>query len=130
MQFARWKGRVCAALVILLAGCSTDDRPELGITRGRVTMDGQPLSGVTVSFRPIDGGRQSCGDTDADGRYVLIYLRDIHGAKVGQHRVTIGPSDVAPSAEKKIPERYNLKTTLEAEVRAGENSFDFALTAK
>jgi len=127
MQFTKWKYLACAALAVSLWGCSRDDRPELGMVRGRVTMDGKPLSHVTVSFRPIGGGRQSCGDTDDDGRYELTYIRDILGAKLGNHRVTVGPSDLVPSPKKRIPERYNAKTTLEAEVHAGENEFDFAL---
>jgi hypothetical protein len=109
-------------------GCGKSDQPDLGMVRGRVTLDEKPLANVTVSFRPLGGGRQSCGDTDANGHYELIYLRDIRGAKLGKHRVTIGPSDLVQSPKKRLPERYNSKTTLEANVQAGDNQFDFALT--
>jgi hypothetical protein len=123
----------CAAIAILpllLIGCARDDRPELGNVRGRVTLDGKPLTDVTVSFRPVGGGRQSCGDTDRDGYYELIYLRDIRGAKIGKHRVAIGSSDGVTPPKKRLPERYNAKTALEAEVRAGGNRCDFTLERK
>ncbi|MBN2578952.1 MAG: carboxypeptidase regulatory-like domain-containing protein [Pirellulales bacterium] len=116
-----------AWLVVLLPlwlGCSHDDRPELGLVRGRVTLDGKPLAGEVVSFRPVEGGRQSSRKTDEQGHYELIYLRDIRGAKVGKHRVTIGASDLVA---KRVPDRYNLKTTLTAEVHPGDNQCDFDL---
>jgi hypothetical protein len=115
-------------LLLLFSGCAPSDRPELGSVRGRVTLDGKPMANTTVSFQPVGGGRQSCGNTDEDGRYELTYLRDIRGARLGKHRVTIGSSDQVTPLKKRLPERYNTKTTLEAEVRAGENQFDFTLS--
>src|SRR5262245_49070668 len=50
----------------LLAGCSGGDRPELGYVSGTVTMDGEPLVGVIVTFKP-EQGRPAVDVTDADG---------------------------------------------------------------
>ena len=116
-------------LLMLFLGCSRGNQLELGRVHGRVTLDGKPLAGVVVSFQPIQGGRQSSGETDDLGAYELIYLRDIQGAKVGKHRVAVGSSDLVTPPKKRLPARYNAKTTLEAEVRPGDNEIDFPLTS-
>jgi hypothetical protein len=115
---------------MLFAGCSQGDQPELGRVHGHVTLDGKPLAGVVVSFQPINGGRQSSGETDDQGSYELIYIRDIQGAKVGKHRVAVGSSDLVTPPKKRLPARYNAKTTLEAEVQPGDNQCDFALSTR
>jgi hypothetical protein len=129
MHFCKCNLALCAILLMLFLGCSRGNQPELGNVHGRVTIDGKPLSGVVVSFQPIQGGRQSSGETDDQGGYELIYLRDIQGAKVGKHRVAVGSSDLVTPPKKRLPARYNAKTTLEAEVRPGDNEIDFPLTS-
>jgi hypothetical protein len=66
------------------------------------------------------------------------------GAKVGPHKVFIRPTDMpaeepspdgssggAPVAPPpKIPSKYNKRSSLTAEVKAGRNTFDFALESK
>jgi hypothetical protein len=133
------------ALVLTGSGCSSTpaDQPPLGRVRGKVTMDGQPLAGVDVVFVPKPG-RPSMATTDASGRYDLWYINRTMGAKLGPHKVFIRPSDMAsddPSAEgtsggapamprPRIPAKYNKRSTLTAEVKAGRNTFDFALESK
>ena len=121
---------------LLLAGCrGRNDRPELGLVTGTVTMDGTPLPHVLVSFGPTTG-RASTGVTDNQGRYKLDYLFDMPGAKAGSHQVTIttfyedqdGPE--ALNAKEQIPTKYNSKTTLTVEVKTGTNLIDFDLTLK
>jgi hypothetical protein len=119
----------CAALAVVFSGCGFDNQPELGRVQGKITLDGKPLVKVTVSFKPLDGGRQSSGKTDEDGHYELIYLRDICGAKVGKHRVVVGSTDPTTPKRERLPDRYNDNTKLEAEVRPGENQCDFDLEA-
>ncbi len=120
--------------VASLAGCSRSDQPALGQVQGSVVLDGKPLKKATVSFHPADKGRQSCGYTDKDGHYQLTYLRDIMGAKVGQHKITIrtaGAEDTeAAHAKELVPAKYNAQTTLERAVKGGENHFDFDLSTK
>lgn len=120
-----------------LAGCSSGDRPPLGSVSGAVTLDGQPLAGAEVCFAPPKG-RPSLGRTDASGRYALSYVGTTKGAMVGSHRVYIAwpPPDsdeepVKPTAARPpIPDRYNRKSELTAEVRGGSNTFDFKLDSK
>lgn len=132
--------------LLSLTGCGgPGDQPELGQVSGTVTLDGKPLRGIEVVFYP-DSGRPARGRTNSEGKYELRYIRDTMGAKVGHNRVEIapneegedspeseadadGPADKPPVKPGKpvVPARYNTKSELEADVKPGENTFDFAL---
>ena len=88
----------CVLALFLLAGCARD---------------GKPLRGVTVSFHPLDGGRQSYDKTDDQGGYNVVYLRDIRGAKVGKHRVTIRSVGGDKPEKEIVPARYSAETILQ-----------------
>ena len=131
---------VVVALFTFVAGCggsAVNDQPDLGQVKGTVTMDGSPLADVQVVFRP-DKGRASSGKTDSSGNYELVYVGDEKGAKIGAHKVSITtPQQDTPEegestkkAKEKIPAEYNAKTTLTADVKAGDNVFDFELKSK
>jgi hypothetical protein len=107
------------ASAILAAGCG----PGYGTApvSGRITLDGQPLAGASVTFQPMakDGisstlGMGSYGATDAEGRYSLKLIEsDAPGAAVGAHRVQVSlPVENAGSdassgrASDKVPSRY------------------------
>jgi hypothetical protein len=120
---------IAAAVVFAaLPGCRQSDRPTLGMVAGTVTLDGRPLAGANLVFEPVEGGRASTGYTDANGRYELFYIRRDKGAKVGRHKVVINAGDPDSGKAEIVPPRYNQNTTLEAEVKAGDNTLDFALT--
>lgn len=144
-------GHLAMALSVIflcLSGCGgPSDQPDLGQVQGTVTFDGKPLSGVVVVFQP-DVGRPAHGRTDSEGKYDLTYIRTTRGTKIGHNRVEIAPSEedddpaeelvdpdtVKPkrqrkSGKPKIPARYNRKSELEADVKPGENTFDFELTS-
>jgi len=112
-----------------IAGCSQGDRPELAEATGTITLDGKPLAGATVLFRPSEGGRPSRGFTDDSGRYELTYIRDIKGAQLGSHQVIITTA-TEQQPEERLPGRYNQATTLTAEVQAGSGSHDFELSSR
>ena len=133
-------------LLLSSSGCGgPSDQPELGQVTGTITLDGKPLSGVAVVFQP-DNGRPATGVTDKEGKYELRYIRDTMGTKIGHNRVEIAPQEgeeddpVEASADEvnsspqpnrsgrsRIPARYNIRSELEADVKPGENTFDFDL---
>ncbi|WP_013628228.1 carboxypeptidase-like regulatory domain-containing protein [Rubinisphaera brasiliensis] len=131
-----------AAVCLTFSGCSSSDQPELGQVNGVVTFDGAPLVGAVVTFMPTSG-RPASGTTDENGSYVLTYIRDTEGTKVGTNKVSISmgegaenemelEGDDADQSQLKdrlaaIPEKYNTKTELVAQVEPGENTFDFHL---
>ncbi|MEM4188370.1 MAG: hypothetical protein QXN56_04335 [Candidatus Hadarchaeum sp.] len=134
-------------------GCGSQG-PALAPVSGKVTMDGQPLSGVIVTFVPVGGGVSSSGVTDEAGVYRLSCPLG-PGALVGEHRVYVRsqppgstltgevPSEDDPAYkpnpyasvaakpfEEKIPARYNTKSELVREVKRGQNVIDLELTSK
>lgn len=123
-----------ALLCLCCAGCgegSPSDTPELGQVTGIVTLDGNPLANVTVTFEP-ETGKPSFGGTDESGQYKLVYSKNEAGAKIGQHTVRVttpkeGPEDAGKDP---IPARYNTKSTLKKEVKAGSNEINLELTSK
>ncbi len=133
--------RPCVLLVVLplvLMGCGSapDDRPELGLVKGTVKLNGEPVEGARISFRPVDGGLTSQAVTNADGSYELVYLRESKGAKVGEHFVQITTyedpiveDDGSRSGGKPelMPEAYARGDLERRTVSAGENVIDFDL---
>ena len=120
-------------LAICLGGCGGggEELPELGLVTGTVTLNGEPLPDVLVTFQPESGAQSSQGTTDEEGAYEIIYgdfAAGIEGAVLGSHTVTIVQGDPAnvPDDEK-LPARYNMNSELKADVQAGENSIDFDL---
>jgi hypothetical protein len=60
----------CAPLV--LHGCGQSNPYGTVVVTGKVTVDGVPMEGITVSFSPADGtGMGALGMTDAEGNYTL-----------------------------------------------------------
>ena len=103
MQTITWKKtfRFAIAVPLLLIGCGSPDQPELGAVTGKVTLNDAPLSHVEVSFVP-EVGRPSYGETDNDGKYELIYIRDTKGAKIGKHKITVHSGKVDNSQLKPV----------------------------
>ncbi len=128
---------VLAALATGLAGCGSGSAlPSLGQVKGKVTLDGGPAQGVVVIFMP-DAGRMSTGITDQNGEYVLEFDPGHQGAMLGKHKVRMTKNaeaelmngDFKAGPPQPIPARYNDETILDADVKAGENTFNFELTS-
>lgn len=123
--------------MLLVVGCNSglNDQPELGQVSGTVRLDGEPQAGLLVIFGP-ESGRSSTGYTDEQGHFTLIYLKDTPGAKVGPHKVSISTEledESDPDMQDfvdPIPEMYNTKTTLTAEVKPEGQVIDFVLKSK
>jgi hypothetical protein len=120
--------------LLFLVGCGGPEHPDVGRVSGTVTLDGQPLSDATVMFQPTEG-RASVATTDKAGKYSLIYLDGVPGAKLGSHKVIIrteipGEDGQPPIAKEKLPKKYHEQTELTAEVKPGSNTFDFPLTSQ
>ncbi len=124
---------VCLLALITVCGCSSGEKgPPLGQVSGTVTLDKVPLSDAKVVFQPAQGSL-SVGITDKAGKYVLGYKDDIHGAVLGTHKVQVTkfPEAGAPKEfQNLVPEKYNQNSPLTAEVKAGNNTFNFDLESK
>ena len=129
-------GARCLTLILfclLMAGCGSEN--DLATVKGTVTLNGQPLEGAIVEFQPAaTGGSPSSGQTDADGRYELMYTFDRTGAMPGEHIVSIRTAGTCfdgegneSEREERVPARYNSQTELKRTVQPGRNTIDFEL---
>jgi hypothetical protein len=118
-----------ATILGICAGCSSHgpDMPELGEVQGSITLDGKPLDGVSIYFKP-DVGRQSIAKADANGNYEAQYLLDAKGVKVGPCSITVewAPDDSGPA----IPAKYGYKSELTFDVKSGKNTFDIEMKSE
>ena len=96
---------VLVAMTLLATGCSRGlKRPVVHPVKGRVTLAGQPLEGVGVSFSPVVKGQgvTAFGKTLVDGTYTLTSTRGGTlgaGAMLGEYAVMLQKFvDVAPDA--------------------------------
>ena len=118
---------LCGTCLLAAAGCGNHGRAGV---HGRVTLDGDPLVGAGVVFKPESGGRESRGVTDASGDYILQYIRNDLGGTIGKNTVRITKQLSHDPASEILPEKYNKKTTLTADVKSGDQEIDFPLTSK
>jgi len=134
--FSTSGGRVAGRFVLaaVFVGCSSQStgQPEIAPVSGTVTLDGQPLAKKSVVFES-ERGVLSFGNTDAEGRYKLCYIRSAKGAGLGRNVVRISTPTMGPSGplhKDSIPSIYNKESILTADVVKGRNVFDFALESK
>ncbi len=130
---------VATVVLSLVVGCSGNTGPELGYVEGNITLDGKPLDGAEVQFEPSDS-RPSIAITDDNGHYVLQFTGSREGATVGTHTVRIlsargssggeGDGPYVKARPELLPPKYHVNSTLTAEVKSGNNTFDFDLEAK
>jgi hypothetical protein len=132
---------------LTFAGCGSEG-PELADVSGLVSLDGRPIAGAVLTFRPkFPGGTPSYGGTDENGHYTLNYTDTKAGALIGEYDVDIEPpkklsrDDIADlksqglpipdqGAIVKIPAKYRGENALIAKVEPGRNTIDFLLDTK
>jgi hypothetical protein len=138
------------ALGLSLAGCSgeaEDNLPRQAVW-GNVTLDDKPLERGSITFTPADVGQPGAVSTGAlivDGSYSIG--RD-GGPTPGKYRVAIlgseaaaapavseaaGPTPRRSAARKNptVPEEYNARSILTAEVKADtSNTFNYDMKKK
>jgi hypothetical protein len=130
-------------LIGLLASCGGEDVAKV---EGKVTLDGQPLTGAYVVFENPAQGVSVTAELDAAGNYSAHTFKSA-GLPPGAYQVAIRPGSMATGAaplvgaaeprgsgpKLVVPARYsNSKTSgLTATVAAGENRpFDFAISTQ
>ncbi len=142
----------------VVGGCGSGSAPpflkDLVPATGRVTVNGNPIAGASVTFSPdisVTGGRHAMAVTDADGNYEMITLvpgvsqNKCKGVLPGEYVVSISrialpdgtqlPDDVtdegealARGAKQLVPARYTNpgSSTLKVTIAPpeAENHFD------
>lgn len=123
---------VCA----LLAGCSGGEAKRYAVS-GEVTFRDRPLETGGITFLPENESTGASGGAAIkDGRYEIPAK---NGLPAGRYKVMITSADAkappdpdalpgpaGPLPRDRIKPKYNVQTTLTAEVKAdGKNTFDF-----
>lgn len=123
---------------------------------GKVMLDGTPLEAAVVTFEDAQTGQFSYGQTDSNGYYSLQLDSEMEGVMPGQKIVRISTSkkilglnvteddssgeevDGEMEADGKgkgavglsteiVPDKYNKKSELTADVSSSSSTFDFDL---
>jgi hypothetical protein len=119
-------------LLLPVAGCG----PSEAVVSGTVTLDGKPLEEGFIAFRPlpvsataeansgpIQGGTFQVRVRPGQNRVEITATRPATGP-----RTPLGPP---PPPISLIPEKYNSKSELTEDIRAGgTNELNFALTSR
>jgi hypothetical protein len=133
-------GTIAAGVLIATAGCGGGNRAAV---RGKVTLDGQPVETGLISFIPAKGTKSpSAGAAIARGEYEVqgdnlpvpgSYRVEIKAQKKTGKKVPVGspapPGTMADETVEAIPARYNTKSTLREELKAGPNVLNFDLVS-
>ncbi len=126
--------KLCCLLIAFLAsGCGK--LPTGNAINGTVTFRGQPLDQGTIEFSPAAGQGTMSGGPIKNGQYLLpaeqglepgAYTVRIYSRDAGEQlQADEAPGEATGAPTQRIPAEYNTETTLKAEVKAGENKFDF-----
>jgi hypothetical protein len=127
-----------AFAAVLWAGCSGG--APYGDVYGDVTLDGKPLGEGVIRFIPTDGKTPTASALIKAGQFN-------ERVSFGTHRVEISspklPQGITSAKQMKrgtvdevvalaelIPERYNNRSTLRAEVKRGTNELRYDLKSK
>lgn len=82
---------VCGLAALTVTGCGP--RGAVGgkpvPSGGTITLDGQPLSGVLITFVPTGAGQPATGISGADGTFRLTTRNTGDGAIPGTYKVTV-----------------------------------------
>lgn len=131
--------RSCLSILVVLpvlfavavTGCGPGDRAAV---KGRVSYDGQPVTGGSITFAPIasaaKAGKPATGKVQPDGTFVLGTDTAADGALIGRHDVFYRPPAAASeNADPNVRSAYQglVPKESEVEVKAGQNEIAIEL---
>jgi hypothetical protein len=141
---------ITALATTVLIGCNKNTVIPTETVTGIVTLDGQPLEGVSITFVPKSAGTSAYARSGTGGYYTLQTLQGApgKGTTVGEYAVVVTKSEAVPSGETKkdsyggevlemtskalLPEIYSSSDTtpLTFQVNTGTNKYDIVLQSK
>lgn len=132
----RWFALTC--LFALVAGCGRGNSNLAPVT-GKVTYNGELVTGGTLIFSPVGGespGKPATAEIRADGTYVLTTDEAGDGGRIGPQTVSFTPPEQELTEEQRTnpnyiapPPRYAQLVPKEpqVEIKAGDNLIDIEL---
>lgn len=137
-----WCWAWVVASAALAAGCGGDEGPKLVPVSGTVTLDGNPLPDVAVTFHPDQAKGNKSGlipaaTANAQGKYELEASAK-KGAEVGWYKVLViasspqpkggeMPQVVPPPFNKKYMDAETTDLSIEVKADATPGSYDLKL---
>lgn len=127
-------GAVLSLLAVMSVGCGGGESgPALHHVTGDVTFDGAPVETGRIEFWKPDG--KAFGGDIKNGTYAVDSESGSMKVKITASRIVPGKFDKSnpddppqPVGEMYVPEKYNARTELTADVKEGSNSIPFTLT--
>lgn len=132
-----------ALAAALLSGCGVKTYPVAPV-RGKLTHQGQPVSGGSLVFGPIGTGKGEVGkpgiaQVGPDGSFEVTTYREGDGAVIGKHTVSFSPPSMVVQetpAESHVEEDADAPAQpyaglvphpMEVEIKRGENEITLEL---
>ncbi len=118
-----------AGLLGLIVGCSNEVGPKKYDVSGTVKVDGTEVAEGEIVFQSDNQSIGAEGGMIKDGKYALK-------AREGKNKVQIRATRIVPGkkgpmgedwVEQFVPDQYNEKSTLSAEVSSGKTKHNFEL---
>jgi hypothetical protein len=127
------------------SGCGGSGQLPTARVKGKVSFNGQPVNGGTITFSPVvpgsnEPGKAATGPIGTDGTFTLTTYQQNDGAVIGRHKVSyIPPVDATEPGEGHTDAQaeaaaapkgalFGLEPkTPEVEVKAGDNTLDIEL---
>ncbi len=131
---------IVAGLLLMIAGCG-DKQVHI---RGKVTLNGKPIDTGAITFIPNDLNKgQTAGASITLGEFQLvgnnlpppgIYRVEIRSQKKTGKQIPAGspspPGTMVEQTIEAVPAKYNDKSELKRELKAGDNNLNFELTSE
>jgi hypothetical protein len=131
-------------ICLLLLGCGTDegayDGPKRIPVSGKVTFDGQPVDGGTITFLPKQEGIRPTGGQILNGEYNVpeekggnegTYLVQINWRQpTGKQVQDADTGEMVDVLQETIPKKYHEESSLDVKLSPENNVHNFDLTSK
>ena len=131
------------AFGLIVLGITVGCGSSLATVQGNVTFDGQPIEQGLIVFEPVDGVGPVAGGAIQYGKYQLgteanvtpgSKLVRIRAMRATGKKIKAGPpapdDAMVDEIQQYIPDTYNEKSTLSAQIVAGNNAQNFDLRAQ
>lgn len=121
-------------LAVGLVGCAGSNEGQVS---GTVRLDGEPLEKGTIRFEAVDGKAPTAGGPISAGQYSVRVPIGMSKVSISAPKV-VGKKKIYPTPEspemdvtvEKLLPKYNEKTELTFDVKAGANPKDWDLQSK
>lgn len=125
------------AVLGLISGCGASDAQTRYKITGLVNFDGKPIPEGDILFLPEGDGRPD-GGRIAAGQYTVELTAgpkrvEIRASRENPAKMVdsmLEPGKKVPAREDYIPEKYNSKSELKAEIAEGPGEYDFDLKSE